>query len=57
MPNGLNVRSNNCFNKSGTYRTPGKDTCDRGTAVFLTGPTVECANVSAAPYLRHARGR
>jgi hypothetical protein len=32
MPNGFNVRSNNCFKKSGTYRTPGKDTCDRGTA-------------------------
>jgi hypothetical protein len=49
MPNGTNVRGNNCFNKSGTYRRPGKNTCDRGTAVFLTGPTVECANVYVVP--------
>jgi hypothetical protein len=43
------VRGNNCYNESGTWRTPGAGTCDRGTAIFLTGPTVECANVFVIP--------
>ena len=43
------VRGNNCFNASGTYRRPGAGTCDRGTAIYLVGPTVECANVYVIP--------
>jgi YD repeat-containing protein len=43
------VRGNNCFSYNGTYLKPGKDSCERGTAIYLDGPTVECANVYVLP--------
>jgi hypothetical protein len=43
------VRGNNCFLADGTYVKPGLGRCDRGTAIYLDGPTVECANVYVLP--------
>jgi YD repeat-containing protein len=43
------VRGNNCFSYNGTYIKPGKDSCERGTRIYLDGPTVECANVYMLP--------
>jgi hypothetical protein len=43
------ARGNNCQNESGTFKQPGGLLCNRGTAIYLTGPTVECADVDVLP--------
>jgi len=43
------VRGNNCFRDDGMWLRAGGETCDHGTAIYLAGPSFQCADVSLLP--------
>ncbi|MBA2717446.1 MAG: fibronectin type III domain-containing protein [Propionibacteriales bacterium] len=43
------VRGNNCFRDDGTWLRAGGEGCDHGTAIYLAGPSFQCADVSLLP--------